>query len=160
MKSNISVQRAKDSQDLTETEKKHIPVIEAPEEVTAGEPFEVKVTVGSLPHVMEDDHYIQWIELYIDDDLVGKKELDSTEEKAEATFTVVGTEDMISTREIMNCNIHGFGVCGTCGTRSAIVNLRAIESCNVHGLWGDSKGIEIISATVNPGKKCTWSPGF
>lgn len=35
---------------------KHVPVIER----TAGG---VKVTVGSVPHPMEDKHYIQWIEL-------------------------------------------------------------------------------------------------
>jgi len=160
MKSDINVQRAKDNDNLTDVEKKHIPVIEAPVEVIAGEPFEVKVTIGGIPHVMEEDHYIQWIELHINDDFVGKKELKSTDGKAEATFTAVATEEMISAREIMNCRIHGFGVCGTCGTRSAIVNLRAVEGCNVHGLWEGSKGIEITSATSKPGKKCKWGPGL
>lgn len=158
MKSDINVQRAKDNQNLTDMEKKHIPVIEAPAEVIAGEPFEVKVTVGSLPHVMEEDHYIQWIELHINGDFVEKKELKATDGKAEAIFTVVGTEEMISAREIMNCRIHGFGVCGTCGVRSAIVILRAVEGCNVHGLWEGSTGIEITSATSKPGKKCGWGP--
>lgn len=158
MKSDINVQGAKDSQDLTDMEKKHIPVIEAPAEVTAGEPFEVKVTVGNIPHVMEDDHHIQWIELHINGDLVGKKELKPTDGKAEAVFTVIGTEEMISAREIMNCRIHGFGVCGICGTRSAIVILRAIEGCNVHGLWKGSTGIEVTSAISKDGKKCKWGP--
>ncbi|MBT7304545.1 MAG: desulfoferrodoxin [Victivallales bacterium] len=35
---------------------KHVPVIE---KVEGG----VKVTVGSVPHPMADDHYIQWIEI-------------------------------------------------------------------------------------------------
>ena len=158
MKSDINVQRAKDNDNLTDTEKKHIPVIEAPAEVEAGESFEVKVTVGSIPHAMEEEHYIQWIKLYLDNNLVGKKELKPIEGKAEATFTVTGTEEMISAREIMNCRVHGFGVCGTCGTRSAIIPIRAVEGCNVHGLWEGSKGIEIISATSKPGKKCEWGP--
>ncbi|WMW21705.1 class II SORL domain-containing protein [Methanolobus mangrovi] len=158
MISDINVQRAKDNQNLTDMEKKHVPVIEAPVEVTAGEPFEVKVTIGDIAHVMEEDHYIQWVELHINGDFVGKKELKPTDGKAEAVFTVVGTEDMISAREIMNCRIHGFGVCGTCGTRSAIVILRAVESCNVHGLWEGSAGIEITSAISKPGKKCRWGP--
>lgn len=156
MSSDNNIQRAKDHDNLTETEKKHVPFIEAPDEVIAGEPFEVKVTVGSVPHVMEEGHYIQWIELYLNGDFMGKKELQVSDGKAEAVFTAVGTEAMISAREIRNCTIHGFGVCGTCGTRSAIVHLRAVESCNVHGLWEDSRGIEIISPTVKPGKKCTW----
>jgi len=158
MESDINVQKAKDNQNLTDMEKKHIPVIEAPADIIAGEPFEVKVSIGSIPHVMEEDHYIQWIELHIDDNFVGKKELKPTDGKAEAVFTVVGTEEMISAREIMNCRVHGFGVCGTCGTRSAIVNLTAVEGCNVHDLWENSKGIEVISATVKPGKKCEWGP--
>ncbi|MEE8575092.1 MAG: desulfoferrodoxin FeS4 iron-binding domain-containing protein, partial [Thermodesulfobacteriota bacterium] len=35
---------------------KHVPVVECIEEG-------VKVTVGSVAHPMEDDHYIEWIEL-------------------------------------------------------------------------------------------------
>lgn len=158
MSSDINIQRAKDHDNLTEMEKKHVPSIEAPSEVIAGEPFSVKVTVGNVPHVMEEGHYIQWIELYLNGDLVGKKELQVSDIKAEAVFTAVGTEEMISVREIRNCTIHGFGVCGTCGTRSAIVNLRAVESCNIHGLWEYSKGIEIISPNIKAGKKCTWGP--
>ncbi|MDK2826873.1 superoxide reductase [Methanolobus vulcani] len=158
MSSDINIQTAKDHDNLTEMEKKHVPFIEAPSEVIAGEPFDVKVTVGSVPHVMEEGHYIQWIELYLNGDLVGKEELQVSDEKAEAVFKAVGTEEMISVREIINCTIHGFGVCGTCGTRSAIVNLRAVESCSIHGLWEYSKGIEIISPIVKAGKKCTWGP--
>ncbi len=158
MNSDIDIQRVKDPDNPTDMEQKHVPVIEAPVEAIAGEAFEVKVTVGSVAHVMEEDHHIQWIELYINGDFVGKKELDPNDDEAAATFTVVGTEEMISAREIMNCTIHGFGVCGECGTRSAIVNLTAVESCNVHGLWQESKGIEIISATSEAGKKCRWGP--
>ncbi|WP_406670640.1 desulfoferrodoxin family protein [Methanolobus sp. ZRKC4] len=158
MKSDINVQRAKDNENLTDMEKKHLPLIEAPDEVIAGEPFEVKVSVGSLPYEVEEKHSIQWIELHINGDFVEKKELKVTDGKAEVAFTVVGTEEMIAAREIMNCTIHGFGVCGTCGTKSAIVNLKAIEGCNVHGLWEGSTGIEITSATSKPGKKCGWGP--
>jgi len=39
---------------------KHIPVIER---VSNG----VKVTVGSVPHPMEEKHYIEWIELLVGD---------------------------------------------------------------------------------------------
>lgn len=140
-----------------DTEKQHVPLIEAPSEVIAGEPFEVKVSVGSLPYEVEEKHYID-VELYIDENLVDEKEFKGSEGKIEAVFTVVGTEDMIAAREIMNCNIHGFGVCGTCGTRSAIVNLKAVVYCNVHSSREDSKGIEIVSATVKPGRKCKWGP--
>ena len=39
---------------------KHVPVIEKTE---AG----IKVKVGSIPHPMEEKHYIEWIELIADD---------------------------------------------------------------------------------------------
>lgn len=138
------------------SEKEHIPLIEAPEEVIAGEPFEVKVSVGKIADKMEEKDVE--IELYLDGELVEKRELALSEDINETVFAVTGTEEMIAAREIRNCTIHGFGVCGTCGTRSAIVNLRAVVNCKTHGLWEDSKGIEIMSAIIKPGRKCKWGP--
>ncbi|AFV23914.1 Superoxide reductase [Methanolobus psychrophilus R15] len=151
-------QQIKDYGNLNDSEKKHAPVIVAPDEAIAGEPFEVKVIVGNVPHVMDEKHYISQIELYLDENPIGKVEFKTTEGVAEAVFEVAGTEDMIVAREIRNCTVHGFGLCGACGTRSAIVKLTAVVTCNVHGTWEDSRGIEIISALVKPGKKCKWGP--
>ena len=53
-----------DPANLTEAEKKHIPVIECPDTVKAGEPFQVTIKIGEIPHVMEEGHHIQWLELY------------------------------------------------------------------------------------------------
>lgn len=150
------INRPADPSNLNEMEKKHVPLIEAPDVVTAEEPFEVTVKVGKVPHVMQDEHYIQWIELYLDKELVGRKELSPSDEEAVATFTVTASEDLISAREIMNCGIHGFGVCGECGTKSILTRLDAVESCNVHGVWDESMGIEIISKESKEGKKCQW----
>jgi superoxide reductase len=54
----------KDLANMTDTEKKHLPVVECPDTVKAGEPFQVKITVGSIPHVMDEGHHIQWIDVY------------------------------------------------------------------------------------------------
>ena len=44
---------------------KHVPVIEAPEKVKAGEVFEVKIRVGKeIPHPNTTEHHIRWISLY------------------------------------------------------------------------------------------------
>jgi superoxide reductase len=44
---------------------KHMPVIEAPAQVTAGEPFQVKVSIGKeIPHPNTTEHHIAWIDLY------------------------------------------------------------------------------------------------
>ncbi|WP_292466030.1 desulfoferrodoxin family protein [Methanolobus sp.] len=151
-------QRIKDYGNLNDSEKTHAPVIVAPDEAVAGEPFEVKVIIGNVPHVMDEEHYISQIELYLDENSVGKVEFKPTDGVAETVFEVAGTEDMIAAREIRNCTVHGFGLCGACGTRSAIVKITAVVTCNVHGTWEDSRGIEIISALVKSGKKCNWGP--
>jgi superoxide reductase len=73
---------------------KHVPVIE---KINGG--FRVKV--GSVPHPMEEKHYIEWIELLAD----GKayREFLAPGAKPEAVFNVKA--DSVTARE--HCNIHG-----------------------------------------------------
>ncbi len=46
---------------------KHTPVISAPDKVKAGEPFEVKISVGKTMHPSLPDHMIQSIQLLADE---------------------------------------------------------------------------------------------
>lgn len=73
---------------------KHVPVIE---EVEGG----IMVKVGSVPHPMEEKHYIEWIEIIVD----GKsyKQYLKPGDKPEAFFPVKG-ENVIA-REY--CSVHG-----------------------------------------------------
>jgi superoxide reductase len=73
---------------------KHVPVVE---KVNGG----VKVAVGSVEHPMQDDHYIEWIELIVD----GKayRQFLNPGDKPEAFFNVDGED--ITAREY--CNLHG-----------------------------------------------------
>lgn len=73
---------------------KHVPVIE---KTSTG----MKVKVGSIPHPMEQKHYIEWIELHADE-AVYRKFLQPTD-KPEAEFCV--TAKKLSARDY--CNIHG-----------------------------------------------------
>ncbi len=75
-------------------QEKHVPVIEKIEDS-----FLVKV--GSVPHPMEQTHYIEWIELIVD----GKscRQFLKPGDKPEAIFKVKGKN--VSAREY--CNIHG-----------------------------------------------------
>ena len=73
---------------------KHVPVIEKTE---SG----VKVKVGSIPHPMEDKHYIMWIELRADDRVYIKYLMPG--DKPEAEFQV--SAQKITAREY--CNLHG-----------------------------------------------------
>lgn len=74
---------------------KHVPVIE---KTDAG----YKIKIGSIPHPMEETHYIEWIEL-IAGDYVYRKFL-KPGDLPEAEFTGVLTNE-VSAREY--CNLHG-----------------------------------------------------
>jgi superoxide reductase len=73
---------------------KHVPVIEKTEKG-------VKVKVGSVPHPMEEKHYIEWIEV-IADGKVYRKFLNPGD-APEAEFCIEAGE--IVAREY--CNLHG-----------------------------------------------------
>nr|QNO54455.1 hypothetical protein NCOPHCNO_00006 [Methanosarcinales archaeon ANME-1 ERB7] len=73
---------------------KHVPVIEKTEKG-------VKVTVGTVPHPMEEKHYIEWIEVIVDGRSCRK--FLSPGDAPEVEFEVSG--DSIVAREY--CNLHG-----------------------------------------------------
>jgi len=98
----MEIQKPKDINNLTELEQKHVPVVE----ILDGK---VKVRVGIVEHVMTEEHYIEWIEIFNGDKSLGKKEFGAGT-KAEAEFEISEDADTMS--------------------------LRAIESCNLHGVWG------------------------
>jgi superoxide reductase len=77
-----------------EGKEKHVPVIE---KTATG----IKVKVGSIPHPMEEKHYIEWIELTVD----GRsyKKFLKPGDNPEAEFEIKA--DNIQAREY--CNIHG-----------------------------------------------------
>jgi superoxide reductase len=83
-----------DENTVDAAKEKHVPVVE---KTDAG----FKVTVGSVAHPMEADHYIEWIELVAD----GKAYRQFLEPGGapEATFCVDASE--VSAREY--CNLHG-----------------------------------------------------
>jgi len=73
---------------------KHVPVIEK----TADG---IKVKVGSVPHPMEEKHYIEWIELVADGQAY--RQFLNPGDKAEAVFKIDAQN--IYAREY--CNLHG-----------------------------------------------------
>jgi len=83
-----------DEQTADATKEKHVPVIE---KTDAG----FKVTVGSVPHPMEEKHFIEWIELIAD----GKacREFLKPGDAPEATFCI--SAGQVTARE--HCNVHG-----------------------------------------------------
>lgn len=73
---------------------KHVPVVEKTKEG-------FKVKIGSVPHPMEEKHYIQWIELIADG--VSCRQFLKPGDKPEADFCIKAKS--ITAREY--CNLHG-----------------------------------------------------
>ena len=73
---------------------KHVPVIE---KIDGG----FKVTVGEVPHPMEETHYIEWIEVIAGDKAY--REFLKPGGKPEAVFMI--DADQVTAREY--CNLHG-----------------------------------------------------
>ena len=73
---------------------KHVPVIEKKD---GG----LSVKVGSVPHPMEEKHFIEWIEVTVDGKIC--KKFLKPGDAAEAFFAVDGND--VKAREY--CNIHG-----------------------------------------------------
>ena len=79
-----------------EGKEKHVPIIEATD-------TGVRVKVGSVPHPMEEGHYIELIQLVKGGNVIAEKRLKPGAEPA-GEFSVPDTDGLIA-REL--CNLHG-----------------------------------------------------
>lgn len=113
---------------------KHVPIINAPAEVKAGDAFQATVVIGSDdPHPNTTEHHIRWIKLLF------QPQDGFTYELADFQFTAHGesvkganqgpayTEPKASVDLKLN----------TSGT------LMALSYCNIHGLWENAVEINV-----------------
>ena len=114
---------------------KHMPVIEVPETVQAGETFQVKVSIGKeIPHPNTTEHHITWIDLYFHPE--GGK---FPHQVGHFAFTAHGeavagpnTGPAYTAPEIsVSLKVTKPGV------------FRALASCNIHGLWESSAELKL-----------------
>lgn len=104
--------KPKDWAELPDMAKKHVPIIEAPEEVKAKESFNVKVKVGGIDGVEHPNtlgHWINWVELYAGERLISKVE-----------YAPEMCDGYVVTLNI---------------TLNESATLRARAFCNLHGVW-------------------------
>ena len=73
---------------------KHVPVVEKAEQG-------IKVKVGSVPHPMEEKHYIEWVEVIVDGKVC--REFLKPGDAPEALFDL--QDENVTAREY--CSIHG-----------------------------------------------------
>jgi len=114
---------------------KHVPVIECPDKVKAGEWVKATVTVGKdIPHPNTTEHHIRWIR---------------------ALFVPEGEKFAVDLG-LFEFSAHGESVKGAnqgpLYTHSAAAfwfktsskgTLNAVSYCNIHGLWESSKQVEL-----------------
>ena len=96
-----------DPSSLTEIEQLHAPVIELPGVVAAGEMFAVTVKIATYPHVMEDGHYIQFVDLYADHTFLSRVTFTPTSPKPKVTLFLELSEST-TLRAVAFCNLDGF----------------------------------------------------
>jgi superoxide reductase len=115
---------------------KHVPVIEAPDKVKAGELFEVKVSLGKeIAHPNTTEHHIRWISLYFHPG--GEKftyDVGHFEFNAHGESTAGPNEGPVYTHH---------GVAAWMKTNKS-GTLHALAYCNIHGLWESSKEVGLL----------------
>jgi len=82
-----------------EGKEKHVPIIEIKGDT-------VKIKVGSVPHPMEEKHYIEMIEIFKHGRLIESAHLDSGD-SPEVEFCIENPEEI--TARVL-CNVHGLWV--------------------------------------------------
>lgn len=75
---------------------KHVPVVTVDGDI-------VTVRVGSVPHPMEEKHYIQWI--YLDTEKGGQRKVLKPGDEPVAKFALTDGDEPIGAYEY--CNLHG-----------------------------------------------------
>lgn len=102
-----SIHAAKDLANMSDLEKKHVPMIHIGGTPKAGEAFEVTVWVGEqMAHPSEAEHHIEFIDLYLDDMFIARCDLTWGYTEPKACFTV-RVDQSGTLRAYERCNIHG-----------------------------------------------------
>jgi superoxide reductase len=104
----VGVNEPGDPNNLSDLEKKHLPIIDAPDVVTLGECFDVTVEIGRLKsHPNEHGHFIQFVDLYADESFLARVDLASVKSCPKVTVAVSLQEMAEEIRAYGHCNLHG-----------------------------------------------------
>ena len=107
---------------------KHVPAIDAPDSVEAGEMFEVKVSLGKeIAHPNSTEHHIRWIRVFFHPE--GDK---FAYDLGRFEFNAYGEAEAFTTPAaavVVKLNKPG--------------TLHAVSHCNIHGLWESEKEVKV-----------------
>ena len=113
---------------------KHVPVIECPDSVKAGETFQLKVSVGKeIAHPNTTEHHIRWIQVFFKPE--GEK---FAVQVGNFEFTAHGESVEGANSGAVYTN---HSVTAEMSTKKSGV-LYATSYCNIHGFWESSKEIK------------------
>ncbi len=114
---------------------KHMPVIEVPAQIKAGEAFQVKVSIGKeIPHPNTTEHHIDWIDLYFHPE--GEKfphQVGHFAFTAHGEATAGPNQGPVYTDPQLIVTLKVF-MRGT---------FLALALCNIHGLWESEQTLAI-----------------
>jgi len=102
-----AIKTPQDAGNLTELEKKHLPVITVVK--TCGlipeGCHDVHVKLGEIQHPMQDDHYIMHIDFYIDNKFIARVHLTPAKLNPAAALHLKAGEGKLAA--VAFCNLHG-----------------------------------------------------
>ena len=106
---NNAIKKPADPKNLTDGDKKHIPVISIVKKCGLAGPgcVDAHIKVGEILHVMEAKHYIMYIDVYLDKNFIARYHM--APEKLNPVLSM--------------------------HLKAASGKLLALENCNVHGRW-------------------------
>ncbi len=102
----LQVNKAKDPNNLTGPEEKHIPALTIKGAAKAGEPFQLEVQVGRALHPMDNEHHIQFVELFWNDLYLTRVPFTPVIQLPKASLSLVLTRSG-KLRAQGRCNLHG-----------------------------------------------------
>jgi superoxide reductase len=115
---------------------KHVPVIECPDQVKAGEMLLIKISIGKeIAHPNTTEHHIRWITVFFQPEgekfsyQVGRFEFSAHGESTEGPNKgpVYTNHEVAATLKLSKTGV-----------------LYAASLCNIHGLWEAEKEIKVI----------------
>ena len=114
---------------------KHVPVIEAPDKVKAGEWTTITVSVGKeIPHPNTTEHFIAWIALHF------------VPEGAKLSYELARCELSAHGQAATGANTGPAYTDSTVSVRVKLDkpgSLHATSYCNIHGLWESSEAVAL-----------------
>ena len=86
---------------------KHVPVVSVVKECKLVEPgcIDVIIKIGEVKHPMEEKHFIQFVDTYVDDRFVSRMSFTPSVNAATAVHLKAGGKKV---RVVERCNIHGW----------------------------------------------------